>query len=414
MTWLLGPVLFFMTVAMAGEEAGAAEQAGSTNAPALELELAGPVEPKFVYWSMVKARKRVPPAYPEVALQKNEEGDCSVMITINLAGVPVSALPDRCPEDFRQNATAAALASRFEPYLLDGEPASVRFAYNYRFLLGNSAPAHTPRASKPPSFEDTIVALAADLPGALPTFVAFDRVGFIAPGTTRRQVIAKLGRPDRTKAWNTEMYWGCEDQICFRFAVEVDMLDHGAWRVWLGPHLDADMRTRVFGDGEDLAARVLGLTEEELTAWIGAPPVGRAEWHGGEKLAEAYRTGTQANWEWKVKKRSISMNVHFGADGNALDARWQLPLGLESAREKHRVNPKYPAEARLNQEEADCSVKVKVDVHGVPVEVIEGDCPENFRASAEAAAMASRFYPYRENGRPVPFQFTYKYKFRLR
>lgn len=265
-------------------------------------------------------------------------------------------------------------------------------------------------ADAPPTSED---APALVVPArSLPPFQPFSRVGVLGLDTSRDEVLAALGKPDRTRSRGDELYWGCEDRRCYRSAVEVDLVNGHAWRIWLGPHLDAETRASVFGPGGALPAEVLGLTEAELSDWIGAPPVGRGTFNGEP---EAYRTGTKANWGWEVGWVDVAMHVHFGADGRAADARWELrPAERKAVREMTRVQPEYPLFAQLLSIERSCAVTIQTDVEGVPTKVTGMNCPRLFRASATAAAMASRFYPYIEDGEAVPVEFTYRYVFRLR
>lgn len=292
MTWLLGPVLFFMTVAMAGGEAvetpEPAQQTGPTNAPALELEPAGP---KAVYWSAVKERNRVAPIYPPGARALDMEGDCAVVITLDVDGVPTSAVAEPCDAAFRASATAAALASRFYPYVLDGEPTAVKFTYNYRFRL-TDRPTR-PKPKLPPFTE-------------IPPFMPFARVGVLDTEATRHEAIEALGPPDRRA--HHQLYWGCEDHFCLAYGMAV-ALDAGTISsAEVQTLLDPEQRKVLFPES-DLPARVLGLTEEQVTTWVGRAPSSR-KWG-------------RVQWEWVADGAPVRMSVSFQA-GLVNAATWYL------------------------------------------------------------------------------------------
>ena len=84
-----------------------------------------------------------------------------------------------------------------------------------------------------------------------------------------------------------------------------------------------------------------------------------------------------------------------------------------AVQEKNRVKPQFPEAARQLNMEGDCAVKINIDDKGVPISAEATKCPELFKDAAIKAAMASRFYPYKDNGMSTAVQFTYNYRFKL-
>lgn len=81
---------------------------------------------------------------------------------------------------------------------------------------------------------------------------------------------------------------------------------------------------------------------------------------------------------------------------------------------KSRVVAKYPEEAKAQGLEGACTVRVHLDVKGVPTGVEPKNCPEIFRESTVDATMAWRFYaPRLDAGEPVACQFDLKLNYVL-
>lgn len=76
-----------------------------------------------------------PPEYPEAARERGEEALVILELTVDRAGTVAAARSLRGPEDLAAAAVAAARQWAYEPTLVDGEPAAVRFADTIRFVL---------------------------------------------------------------------------------------------------------------------------------------------------------------------------------------------------------------------------------------------------------------------------------------
>ncbi|CAI2797896.1 TonB family protein [Pseudomonas fluorescens group sp.] len=76
------------------------------------------------------------PDYPERALDKNIEGDCSVEYTVNIQGrVENPRVLDGCHPLFMRPSLAAANTFRYQPRIVDGKPVpvpAVRNTFHYR------------------------------------------------------------------------------------------------------------------------------------------------------------------------------------------------------------------------------------------------------------------------------------------
>lgn len=76
------------------------------------------------------------PDYPERALDKNIEGDCSVEYTVNIQGrVENPKVLDGCHPLFMRPSLAAANTFRYQPRMVDGKPVpvpAVRNTFHYR------------------------------------------------------------------------------------------------------------------------------------------------------------------------------------------------------------------------------------------------------------------------------------------
>jgi hypothetical protein len=104
------------------------------------------------------------------------------------------------------------------------------------------------------------------------------------------------------------MYWGCADRYCLKYGIAV-AYDQGTVsavevEAWLG----ADAAKALFAES-DLPKRVLGLREEQVTAWVGRPPT-------------SLRLG-RVQWDWAVDGATVRMSVVFQA-GLSNAATWHL------------------------------------------------------------------------------------------
>ena len=275
MTWFLALALIWTTRVLAGDVEVETARPETVLAPS-EV----PVDPE----PDIRELKRVQPIYPTSARRNEEEGDCRVRITINSEGAPDTAVPGPCPEVFREAAVKAALASRFYPYTPASAAWSVEYTFNYRFRFHNSR-YQAPRPKPTPP-----------APVDLPPFPRFSAVGFVDSYTTRREVLDRLGQPDLRR--RQQMYWGCAESACLRYAIAIAVEKGSVSSAEVQARLDSDVRARLFPDS-DLPARVLGLSEAELTGWVGEAP--------------ASRKGGRVQWEWVADGGVVRMSVEFQA-----------------------------------------------------------------------------------------------------
>ena len=98
-----------------------------------------------------------PPRYPESARERGKEALVVLELTLDRDGAVAAARSLRGPEDLAAAAVAAARSWAYEPTLVEGEPAALRFAETVRFVLrpaggqGMRLPAGAgPRESGPP------------------------------------------------------------------------------------------------------------------------------------------------------------------------------------------------------------------------------------------------------------------------
>ena len=80
---------------------------------------------------------------------------------------------------------------------------------------------------------------------------------------------------------------------------------------------------------------------------------------------------------------------------------------------KLRTMPRYPPEARAQNVEGDCDVRLIVDERGKTTSAEALTCPPLLIAASTTAAMGTSFYPFKEGGVPVKVSFVLHYKFRL-
>ena len=90
---------------------------------------------KTIYWGSVQQKSSVQPLYPEAARGMNLDVQCSVMIQIDLEGIPACAEAVKCPEPFENAAIKAAMASRWYPSKDGGQAIPVKFQYVYNFKI---------------------------------------------------------------------------------------------------------------------------------------------------------------------------------------------------------------------------------------------------------------------------------------
>ncbi len=76
-----------------------------------------------------------PPAFPETARARGEEGLVILELTLDREGRVAEARPLRGAEDLAQAAASAARQWAYEPTLAGGEPTPIRFAESVRFVL---------------------------------------------------------------------------------------------------------------------------------------------------------------------------------------------------------------------------------------------------------------------------------------
>ena len=76
-----------------------------------------------------------PPRYPESARERGEEALVVLELTLDRDGAVAAARSLRGPEDLATAAVAAARSWAYEPTLVEGEPAALRFAETVRFVL---------------------------------------------------------------------------------------------------------------------------------------------------------------------------------------------------------------------------------------------------------------------------------------
>ena len=110
-----------------------------------------------------------PPAYPEAARARGEEGIVILELTLDRAGRVAAARPLRGPDELAGAAAAAARRWAYEPTIRDGNAVPLRFAESVRFVMraaggqgmrlppGAAAPAR-PTPSSPPAGARTAAA----------------------------------------------------------------------------------------------------------------------------------------------------------------------------------------------------------------------------------------------------------------
>ena len=106
-----------------------------------------------------------PPTYPESARERGEEALVILELTVGGDGTVADARALRGPPDLGAAAVEAARQWTYEPTLVDGEPAAVRFADTIRFVLRPSGghgmrlpPAARPAGPRTTGFPDWEIA----------------------------------------------------------------------------------------------------------------------------------------------------------------------------------------------------------------------------------------------------------------
>lgn len=110
-----------------------------------------------------------PPAYPEAARARGEEGIVILELTLDREGRVAAARPLRGPDDLAAAAAAAARRWTYEPTIRDGGPVPLRFAESVRFVMraaGGQGMRLPPGAGAPPrpAGARTAAARAPDFP----------------------------------------------------------------------------------------------------------------------------------------------------------------------------------------------------------------------------------------------------------
>ncbi len=96
-----------------------------------------------------------PPEYPEAARERGEEALVVLELTLDREGGVAEARSLRGPPELGRAAAAAARRWGYEPTLVNGEPAAIRFAETVRFVLrpaggqGMRLPRGTPMGARP-------------------------------------------------------------------------------------------------------------------------------------------------------------------------------------------------------------------------------------------------------------------------
>lgn len=173
------------------------------------LSISAQTDPKQINGGVLngKAVSLPKPEYPESAKAAGLEGTVHVRVLIDETGNVVSAEassePEKqlkpCSEDFeylpvpdaalRESAERAALAAKFSPTLLSGEPVKVSGVITYRFVAGDRLQTASPRPIKGgvmngkaeylPAPKYPAAARAVNAQGAVAVQVVIDEAGSI-------------------------------------------------------------------------------------------------------------------------------------------------------------------------------------------------------------------------------------------
>ena len=132
-------ILAFLLAGACGERpADEIPADGSAPAAAPETSALSPEQDILPVGGDVRRPDRIrfePPAYPESARERGEEALVILELTLDRDGTVAEARSLRGPEDLGASAAAAARNWAYEPTLVDGEPAAIRFAESVRFVL---------------------------------------------------------------------------------------------------------------------------------------------------------------------------------------------------------------------------------------------------------------------------------------
>ena len=124
---------------------------------------------------------------------------------------------------------------------------------------------------------------------------------------------------------------------------------------------------------------------------------------------------------------SAAVAAASGASSQASGSSAPISLGIDTtwyvarqvdihARAVGNIEPAYPDEARLRNQEGTLKLMLKIDDLGRvrDAEVVEADPPGIFDAAALEAFRNARFYPAIKDGRPVRYQAYVRVVFKLR
>lgn len=89
--------------------------------------------------------------------------------------------------------------------------------------------------------------------------------------------------------------------------------------------------------------------------------------------------------------------------------------GLERPRRVQQLEPEYPAELRAQGIEGDVTVRIRLSEDGsvVDARLVASSGYDAFDRAALETARRERFSPARDRGRPISFDLSYTYRFRL-
>ena len=103
-----------------------------------------------------------------------------------------------------------------------------------------------------------------------------------------------------------------------------------------------------------------------------------------------------------------------GVIGGQLGGTGLTAVHHSQAKVKRRVDPKMPQAAQdLGLKTSRCVATISVDEKGKPFDVKVADCPNIFHQEIRKAALATRFYPHKVNGKPVKMSTKFVYTFKI-
>lgn len=110
--------------------------------------------------SEVTQKDRIAPAYPKDALKQSVEGECQLHLIIGTTGRTEHVQVLACDPMFVEVSVNAAMATRFAPVLVNGEPVKAAFDHKYKFRLSGAAYAPPP----PPVLDPPLIFEAPPAP----------------------------------------------------------------------------------------------------------------------------------------------------------------------------------------------------------------------------------------------------------